>query len=808
MAFDPTEAEQLLADCGRQCGLPPFYVPAAMRVSGNESVAVRAGGRGAAPTGGPESDAANDARIQYPNGRYVHYTRPADSIDDALSRITAVKADDGSGDPGDTLSIYRYTGGGRIVEEEYDEPDVKLSYVGATTGDYSGFDRFGRVTWQTWKKTTGSTVLDRFFYGYDRNSNRIWRAERKDPNAVGGRDEAYAYDDLNRLTGAKRGILPSPGSYQAPYPGDLDRDGDVDFIDYSDVLCNYNQAKRAWAQGELDGDGTVGLVDSTIVSNNQGTPSEDLAIGWSWTLDDVGNWTQYQVDANGDGDYGDAGDTDESRTHNLANEITEIDSSADHIAHDAAGNMTKVPVPGDAAHHYVCIYDAWNRLVKVTTDATPAVTLAEYRYDGAHRRIAKLTYDATNEDWDRTDYYYTAAWQVVEERLAPNVSDQSKGNVATDAKVQYVWSQRYIDACILRDEDTDNDGDCTDAGGSERLYYCNGANMEVTCLLDTDGDAVERYVYSPYGEVTIYDDDWSDEVTWANSVKNEVLYAGYRYNPETTAYQVGFREYWAHIGRWGQRDPLGYADGMCRFAYVGANPVGVVDPDGLKPANPTDSDEKRTPEQNRWVKRWRREIKLRRSWFQCRDNKARDGDKQAAMGSCRKSTEKKDDKCRRTVNPKVKLDDIEYNGCGPGGGTLGSWLASGLIPNEVEPVGPYLAKPFNPDTIAPPPEFGVWDFTYACHAHDICYATCCAKRSLCDDFFYKDLARVCSDWLKYRKKHGFSILAGYYERQAQTCKDVANLYYYAVHKGGEDAYWRGQEEVCNCACKTTPAPKK
>jgi len=37
-------------------------------------------------------------------------------------------------------------------------------------------------------------------------------------------------------------------------------------------------------------------------------------------------------------------------------------------------------------------YDAWNRLVKVQDDdgGEPDDTIAEYRYDGLHRRIAKI----------------------------------------------------------------------------------------------------------------------------------------------------------------------------------------------------------------------------------------------------------------------------------------------------------------------------------------------------------------------------------------------------------------------------------
>jgi hypothetical protein len=55
---------------------------------------------------------------------------------------------------------------------------------------------------------------------------------------------------------------------------------------------------------------------------------------------------------------------------------------------------------------------------------------------------------------------------------------------------------RYIDAPILRDENTDDDGLCDDG----RLHYANDANMNVTAVLDTDRTVLERYAYTPYGK--------------------------------------------------------------------------------------------------------------------------------------------------------------------------------------------------------------------------------------------------------------------------------------------------------------------
>ena len=62
---------------------------------------------------------------------------------------------------------------------------------------------------------------------------------------------------------------------------------------------------------------------------------------------------------------------------------------------------------------------------------------------------------------------------------------------------------------MLRDENKDSDDDCIN-GDDERLNYLTDANMNVTALVDTNGDAVERYVYDPYGHCTVYNGDWSD----------------------------------------------------------------------------------------------------------------------------------------------------------------------------------------------------------------------------------------------------------------------------------------------------------
>ena len=55
---------------------------------------------------------------------------------------------------------------------------------------------------------------DRFLYGHDRASNRLWR-ENNGPGAV-KKDELYHYDSLDRLTAFERGNLNRPDNTVIP----------------------------------------------------------------------------------------------------------------------------------------------------------------------------------------------------------------------------------------------------------------------------------------------------------------------------------------------------------------------------------------------------------------------------------------------------------------------------------------------------------------------------------------------------------------------------------------------------------------
>jgi RHS repeat-associated protein len=97
---------------------------------------------------------------------------------------------------------------------------------------------------------------------------------------------------------------------------------------------------------------------------------------------------------------------------------------------------------------------------------------------------------------------------------------------------------------------------------------------------------VERYAYTDYGCPTITDgaggavapNAWG---TAHSAVGNPYLFTGRRWDEESGLYYYRARYYDCEGGRFLQRDPLGYEDGMAVFLYVRSRPTRFLDPSGL-----------------------------------------------------------------------------------------------------------------------------------------------------------------------------------------------------------------------------------
>jgi RHS repeat-associated protein len=426
------------------------------------------------------SGGVNNSRqtsMTYPGG-YVLNFNYSSGLNDSISRLSSLSDSTG------TLESYQYLGLSSVVDRSHPQIHIDLTYIkqsGESSGDagdqYTGLDRFGRIVDQRWLNTSTGTATDRFQYGYDRDSNRLWRDNLV--NAAFG--ELYSYNGENEISSFSRGTLNS---------------------------------------------GKTGLTGSASRSQ-------------SWAYDALGNWSSVTSDA-----------TTQTRSANKQNEITSV-SGATTPAYDSNGNLTT----DETGKQFV--YDAWNRLVTVKNSA--GVTLETLAYDGLGRRVG-ITIGATT-----TNLYYSAQWQVLEERVA---------GVTT---TRYVWSPVYIDALVLRDFDPTGMGTL-----SQRLWVQQDANWNVTALVDnTTGLVVERYAYDPFGSVTVYDPSYTVRAAGSNYAW-VYLHQGGRFDAVSGLYNFQERDYSSTLGRWLETDPWGLAAGdMNLYRDESNDPLMRLDPHGL-----------------------------------------------------------------------------------------------------------------------------------------------------------------------------------------------------------------------------------
>lgn len=479
---------------------------------------------------GYASGSANTVRptsMTYPDGRVLNYDYAAtNGIDDAASRIASLIDDDLSATH---LVDYSYLGVGRaansvnspigsgFVIADYTQPEIKW-----TMADLSGSN----------DPDTGDiyTGFDRF----SRVKDNRW----------------YGYGSLT----------------------------DVDRIKYG-----YDRSSnRIWRQNTVadalskhfdelySNDGIQRLKDlerGTLNAQKDAVTDETFAECWS--LDPTGNWKKYLQDDDGDGTW----DLNQSRTANDVNEITDITETTGPSwitpAYSKAGNMTTIPQPADPTNSYTATYDAWNRLVKLVDGAN---TVSEYEYDGAKRRTVQKNY--VSGILDETRHLYCtdpSKWQVIEERV----------DSSTDPEQQNIWGLRYIDDCVLRDRDTNDNGTL-----DERLYAMQDANWNVTALSYTSGTIQERYAYSAYGTPMFLTPSFGSRT--ASSFAWETLYCSYRWETRTELFHVRNRVLNSSIGLWSQRDSESYIDSMNLMEYVLSGPLNRIDPLGMWFCAPAD----------------------------------------------------------------------------------------------------------------------------------------------------------------------------------------------------------------------------
>jgi YD repeat-containing protein len=341
------------------------------------------------------------------------------------------------GEGATALVTYQYNGLDTVVGTTLDEPDVMSKQFGSTSGSYPDLDRFDRVTTSKWTKDLTNDVD---FYKVDLAYDRNSNIVSAEDQVHTGFDVLYTNDSLNRLVRADEGTL-SGGS---------------------------------------------------ITSRKRDQ---------QWTLTQTGNWEIDKVDLNGDGDFVDASELNDDRTHNAVNELTARDTDDNgtdnySFTYDEAGNLT------DDGESYKYEWDAFYRLRKVKNRSTLAV-VAEYKYNGLGYRISIHEDTDSDGDVDGNDKWFHHAfderWRWVATYRESDSSPKEE-YLHQAAGLDGHGTGSYIDLVIFRDRDI-NSGWTSAGDGTmeERLYYCQNWRADVSAIATRTGQMKEWVKYSTYG---------------------------------------------------------------------------------------------------------------------------------------------------------------------------------------------------------------------------------------------------------------------------------------------------------------------
>jgi RHS repeat-associated protein len=357
---------------------------------------------------------------------------------------------------------------------------------------------------QYWAGIGGTADVDRFYCAYDPVNNRQSRQVSPAIYPTENMDQAYTYDPLQRLLTSQVGTL------------------------------------------------------NTATGTISGTPASQE----SWTLDGLANWSTYVTQAGG------SSTLNQSRTASPANEISGISASVGATwatpAYDLAGDMNSIPIPSTPTSSYTAVYDAWNRLVSLTSGSS---TVATYTYDGSNRRIVKGVYVGGTLDHNEHSYF-NESWQVLE------VRKEVGGTINANPLEQYVWHPFYLDAPLLRDYDPATSGSPT------RYYYTFDASYNVTAATSNTGSPMERYYYSPYGSLTFLDGSFNILGAQQSQIGNALTYMGRQYDAESGLYNYRTRIFHAQLGRFVSRDSHTYKDTLNLYEFVRSSPPQNLDPFG------------------------------------------------------------------------------------------------------------------------------------------------------------------------------------------------------------------------------------
>ena len=247
------------------------------------------------------------------------------------------------------------------------------------------------------------------------------------------------------------------------------------------------------------------------------------------------------------------------------------------------------------------------------------MAIASYQYDPYGQRIRKTVHRTLNTDgsWQLLTAPNSFSYFYRDEGLSAQY--QSAGQDITSPKqiAQYGWLPNGVwGTSPVWINTTKRTTTTVNVNGSNQIettisppdyyYYQNDHLGTPQQLTDSAGNIVWQQKSTAFGEVQITIGDSSNETnhtsntTTTGAIANPFRFAGQYYDQETNTNYNYHRQYRMAGGGYTQTDPIGLAGGLNSYAYVGGNPIGLIDPEGLqavpKPTIPSPTSSPTTPQ--------------------------------------------------------------------------------------------------------------------------------------------------------------------------------------------------------------------
>ena len=387
------------------------------------------------------------------------------------------------------------------------------------------YDAYGRLI-EILEPNGSATV-----YAYDA-AGRL--ADLRDGS--GNLQASYTYNVANELVSAEMGNGTST-TYSYDAAGNV-----TQILDYAadgSVTGNFTYTYDAYSRpivvATLDGTWMYGynagseLTSAVFNSTNSAIPDQNL----SYTYDAAGN--RINTVANGAASIYSTNGLDE---YVLAN--------GSSFTYDADGNLTSET---DGTDQWTFSYDESNRLVGETG---PNGTWT-YEYDALGNLVAGT------ENGVSTNYVINPfALSVASTRSLSSVAQAYDG--AGNLLASYTYGLEGLTAVA-------------DSAGNIS-YFSADLGRNITGVSGPNGNLTNSYFYLPYGE-TIQTSGASNNPFQFAGADGVITEAG-------GVDLMGAHFYAASLGRFITRDPSGISGGTNLYAYVGNDPVSLIDPTGLQ----------------------------------------------------------------------------------------------------------------------------------------------------------------------------------------------------------------------------------